>query len=128
MAGATRSDRARAEATGANTDPPPQGTNTRSRARARAPDAERQPERGDQEASSHHPSRQEEPAGNGAPHVSHHDSLFSHRGADPTPSTALRMAQELLCYRPSEAGKEEWLLRIEELINTAGTADRKSVV
>ena len=38
------------------------------------------------------------------------------------------MAQELLRYRPGEAGKEEWLLRIEELINTAGTAPSRDLV
>lgn len=46
--------------------------------------------------------------------------------ARPDPQAALLMAQELLRYRPTEAGYDAWLARITELVNTAGAAPAPS--
>src|SRR5664279_2317681 len=75
----------------------------------------------EEEASSLHPSEQLQPSHG-------HSASASSRGrhSQPTPQAALLMAQELLRYRPTEAGHEGWLARITELVNATGVAPAPS--
>src|SRR5664279_6404044 len=91
-------------------------TNPRQRGGVATPDPT-----AEEEASSLHPSEQLQPSHG-------HSASASSRGrhSQPTPQAALLMAQELLRYRPTEAGHDGWLARITELVNAAGAAPAPS--
>src|SRR5664279_744331 len=91
-------------------------TNQRQRGGVATPDPT-----ADEEASSLRPSEQLQPSQG-------HSASASSRGrhSQPSPQAALLMAQELLRYRPTEAGHDGWLARITELVNVAGAAPAPS--
>jgi hypothetical protein len=43
----------------------------------------------------------------------------THSGSQPSPAQALAMAQELLCFQPTNDGREGWRARIAELVAIA---------
>src|SRR5664279_1458545 len=113
----TRGERAHRRAINRVNTEPVINTNPCRRTRAASPEHAAEEE----EASSLHPSRQLQPSdGRSASASSHgcHDQ--------PTPQAALLMPQELLWYRPAEAGHDGWLARITELVNAAGAAPAPS--
>ena len=65
-------------------------------------------DRGEEEASSLHPSRDRAASSLGRP--------------APSPATALLMAQELLQYRPTAEAQDAWLNRLTELVGAARVA------
>ena len=69
-------------------------------------DGDGPPERND-DAESSHPSRRQGASSQGRP--------------EPTPHTALLMAQELLRYRPSAEAHDQWLDRLHHLVDVATT-------
>src|SRR5664279_1072106 len=75
----------------------------------------------EEEASSLRPSEQLQPSHG-------HSASASSRGRrdQPNPQAALLMAQELLRYRPAEAGHDGWLARITELVNATRAAPAPS--
>ena len=95
----------------------------RSASRAQAePSVRRQALDDDDEGSSYRPSGRTEPS------LSYSATISSHvrSGGQPAPGAALLMAQELLRYRPTDAGHDGWLARVTELVNAAGAAPAPS--
>ena len=109
---ATRANRRAADR--AHTEPGTAATRGR-RGRPRTTEHRGSDHRGDRDASPEHHDDAE------SSHPSRRQSASSRGRPEPTPHTALLMAQELLRYRPSAEAHDQWLDRLHHLVDVATT-------